>query len=1168
MSRQKKSKIMLESNIFDLWEEGVAIISSEGTITYTNKSWEEGNIAKIPEQLSAGTNYLSIRDSEGFVSPVIQGIKDVINGNIPFFRTEYSNPGPQQNCILIKARPLSTTYPSDVLIQQKDITSQKKVPRELERSERRFREVLENVTLISIMLDVEGRITFCNEHFLELTGWKREEVLNKKWFDLMIPPKLIPEIKIIFRKSIEKGEMPLFHENEILTRSGEMRLVRWYNTAFKNPQGKITGVTSIGEDITEKRETEEKLQQSTEIFRALYENAPLPYQSLDTDGYFLDVNPAWLNSLGYEKEEVIGKNFAEFIHPDWTDHFKKNFPEFKRIGHIHDIEFRMKHKKGHFLYVTFEGRVGYTKNGQFKQTYCVFKDITESRKVQMQLEESEQRFRQVYEHMAIGVARVSPGFKIESANRAYCSMLGYTEEELIGKHLADITHPEVLEENLVRQNRLAKGELDHFRMEKQFIHRSGAVIDGILDANLIRDSTGRPLYFLGSVVDITDRKRTEDALKESEEKFRSYIENAPDGIFVADERGNYVEVNRAASQITGYSKEELLSKKLTDIISPEDRPVAIASFQNVLKKGFTTDDVHFVTKQGETRIWNVTAAQISEKRYIGFTRDITEQMQALGEKKEIFDTFNTFMNLLPASVFIKDQSLRTRYVNKQMKELFGAGEWLDLKPEEIFPAEIGRSMKEDDIRALEEGYTVLEEDVPDLQGNIHTYWTQKFRIDRDAKEPLLGGIALDITKRKEYEKRIDYLTSILSSIRNVNQLIVKEKDRVLLAQGICDNLTDNHGYYSAWICLLDENGNPDLFKEKNAGGPFAQVAAQLEKGNLPYCARRGLEEDSYLIISEPERTCSNCPLANQYESSVALVSKLDYNNRIYGTITTAIPAEFAEDPEVLDLFIEVTQDISFALYSLELERARQKTELSLLHSKLAAEQANRTKTEFLANMSHELRTPLNSIIGFSQILKTAKYGGLNEEQDRFISNVLKSGRHLLELINDILDISRIESGNLKYEPENLNISSLLKETIVIIQPVANNKDLDVIYDIRPEELYVYADPVKIREIMYNLLSNAIKFTPEKGRIEVISKLVNDHIQISVSDSGIGIPRTEHKNIFDPFKQVDSALNRKYSGTGLGLALVKKYVQMHNGDIRVDSEPGKGSTFTFRLPVNE
>ncbi|MDW7731100.1 MAG: ATP-binding protein [Methanolobus sp.] len=240
-------------------------------------------------------------------------------------------------------------------------------------------------------------------------------------------------------------------------------------------------------------------------------------------------------------------------------------------------------------------------------------------------------------------------------------------------------------------------------------------------------------------------------------------------------------------------------------------------------------------------------------------------------------------------------------------------------------------------------------------------------------------------------------------------------------------------------------------------------------------------------------------------------------------------------------------------------------ESALVKAKLMAESANRTKSQFLANMSHELRTPLNSIIGFSDMLIEELFGELNPKQKRYAANINKSGRHLLNIINDILDISKIEAGKMDLNYENFRMDELFGEVLQSMEPLAKNKDIDLFMPTQIPDCEINADKLKIRQVMYNLLSNAIKFTPSGGSVKVVADCNSTGISVSVKDSGIGISELQQKELFKPFRQLDPNTNRKYEGTGLGLVLVKNFVEMHGGRIWVQSSPGKGSTFTFVIP---
>lgn len=229
--------------------------------------------------------------------------------------------------------------------------------------------------------------------------------------------------------------------------------------------------------------------------------------------------------------------------------------------------------------------------------------------------------------------------------------------------------------------------------------------------------------------------------------------------------------------------------------------------------------------------------------------------------------------------------------------------------------------------------------------------------------------------------------------------------------------------------------------------------------------------------------------------------------------------------------------------------------------------ANRAKSEFLASMSHELRTPLNSIIGFSELLKQQTAGGLNNKQDRYVENVLNSSRFLLNLINDILDLSKIEAGKIELIIERISIPIVINETLTLLKERASKNKVILIKEIDPELEFINADKQRVKQILFNLLSNAIKFSKkEGGTVSVKTKKEGDNAIISISDTGIGIKEEDFEKLFREFEQVNPEITRNYGGTGLGLAISKKLVELHGGRIWIESRYGEGSTFTFTLPV--
>jgi signal transduction histidine kinase len=292
-----------------------------------------------------------------------------------------------------------------------------------------------------------------------------------------------------------------------------------------------------------------------------------------------------------------------------------------------------------------------------------------------------------------------------------------------------------------------------------------------------------------------------------------------------------------------------------------------------------------------------------------------------------------------------------------------------------------------------------------------------------------------------------------------------------------------------------------------------------------------------------------------------------------------------------------TSELTLTNENLQQEiKVRKRTELQLQEAKNVAEMANRIKSDFLANMSHELRTPLNAIIGFNEMLVDKKLGDLTDIQLDMLKDMLESSYHLLSLINDILDLSKVEAGKLELSTTTTNLEDLLSRSLVIVQEKASKNNIKLSVDAKDIPTTIEADERKLKQVIYNLLSNALKFTPEGGSVSLKARnllLVNGHFEttkgerfdlegvkedlketqqteflmISVEDTGIGIKLEDQARVFDPFEQAESSLSRKYQGTGLGLPLTKKLIELHGGRMWLESAgEGRGSSFTFVIPT--
>lgn len=395
------------------------------------------------------------------------------------------------------------------------------------------------------------------------------------------------------------------------------------------------------------------------------------------------------------------------------------------------------------------------------------------------------------------------------------------------------------------------------------------------------------------------------------------------------------------------------------------------------------------------------------------------------------------------------------------------------------------------------------------------------------------SLRVDISGNDELNELADNINSMLDSMEikdkeiEVIEIENKERFKKVFMNIICG------------VAIIDANShiivdvNPTaaniigLNREKIIGNVCHKFICPTEIGKCPIT-------DIGLVVDKSEKM-----IFNQTGKTIPILKSV-------------VPVSISGSDYLIESFVDLTEI--------------KNTEEELIQSKIIAETANRAKSDFLATMSHELRTPLNSIIGFSDIVSNGGVGEVNETQVKYLKYVVDSGKHLLSLINNILDISKIETGKFELRLDIISLNEFFSEIENLMQPLAIKKSINIDFTCNTD-IKICADRIRLKQIMFNLLSNAIKFSPENETISITTKKVFDKIRISVKDNGIGIAEENKSKIFVPFSQVDSSINRKYNGTGLGLSLVKRFVEIHGGKIWFESELGKGSTFVFELPAN-
>ncbi|PIQ26316.1 hypothetical protein COW36_15000 [bacterium (Candidatus Blackallbacteria) CG17_big_fil_post_rev_8_21_14_2_50_48_46] len=750
---------------------------------------------------------------------------------------------------------------------------------------------------------------------------------------------------------------------------------------------------------------------------------------------------------------------------------------------------------------------------------------------------------------------------IQYANPAFEKMTGYALTEILGKNprifqsgLTDQTIYQKLWEYLERGD-LWQGELLNRKKNGQLYWEWAFIVP-------IKDAQGRSSHYLAVKQEITERKRLE-----SEWRYQAILLNSlSDAVLSVDLEMTVLSWNQAAEQLYGWSSDEAIGQNWLEL-----QPNCVFTgtsrddvLQAVLKAGAWSGRVTQAHRMGAEIPVLVTCSQLqnSQGEVVGLViinRDLSQHEALLNALQTSQERFFQVTNTLQEMVFCYDMgSQKTSYLNHAAEQLsgipFGQLEQNFLIWQKYLHPEDLPGFRESFQNYLTKNPTgVWEYEFRFIRPDQRMVWfSSSARVNLNAEgQPIeIWGITKDITLRKKIEA----------------ELIQSEK----FAYGILNAL-------GAHICVLDRLGNVIMTNEAwDAFSKFNQGEHDYLGWNyLDVCKKATLNQAAEaqavfngikdVLSGEKNAFVMEYPCHSPAEKRwfQIQVHQLDQDDegRIVIFHQNITPQKQAQ--ENLRLFNE----------DLEAEVALRTEALnkSLLETKELNQQlilANQMKDTFLANMSHELRTPLTGILGMSDLLSQQVLGGLNPKQLNSVNTIRNSGQHLLNLINDILDLSKVQAGKLELHPEEILLSNLGQEVLSLMRPLADDKNICLELQIEPFDLKVWADLRSLKQILINLLSNAVKFTPDSGKVGLHVKLAGRNVLLMIQDTGIGIAAEDLDKLFQPFVQIDSGFSRKYAGTGLGLSLVHELVAAHGGRIEVSSRLEKGSCFSVYLPGNE
>jgi PAS domain S-box-containing protein len=632
-----------------------------------------------------------------------------------------------------------------------------------------------------------------------------------------------------------------------------------------------------------------------------------------------------------------------------------------------------------------------------------------------------------------------------------------------------------------------------------------------------------------------ERNKAIAELSKRERELKSLLENTPDIIFRWNTDFQYTFINKAAETVVGLTEEDFLGKKIAEL--PLEKPnfwVEIAT--RVLKTG-TSEVLEYSSQKGKVYLVNIipefdSSNDVCSLLFIG--RDITDRKEAENSLRQSEERFRAFMDNIPHRAFIKDENGKYVYINKALKEFAEeiSSEILFKTDSEWLPEEYAEKLRNVDQQVLSGEEQIETIEVVKTNEKLHSYLSNKFLLKNHKGEKFIGGVAVDITERIEAEELIRENEARFRAIfetAGIGIVLVSPTGYILKTNPSFERIM---GYSGEELSLMHfkEFTHPD---DVGVSLDLFRKLSDSQTGHYVYDKRYVRKNGDIIWAKAAASMVKDATGKPMY---------------IIGTVE-----DVTEQRRYTEHLKKLTEELGFKNEELKLAKEN-------------AENANKAKSVFLSSMSHELRTPLNAILGFAQILK--KDNSIAPRQRNFIETMYKSGTHLLDMINDVLDISKIESGNMELFPDELNVKAILSDTHDMFNHPAREKGLLLSVSYSPDVPdMMYGDAKRLRQILLNLLSNAVKFTLS-GRISlhVTAQRETDDMAIctfTVKDTGRGIPEDHFEIIFEPFRQIAGMYSE---GSGLGLAISRRIAGLMNGTISVSSTVDKGSVFTFTVPL--
>ncbi len=960
---------------------------------------------------------------------------------------------------------------------------------------------------------------------------------------------------------------------------------------------------------------------------------------------FIEINPATIALFGYTKKELLSMSIKDIESvPDKTREARIN--TLIALGQI-NFETIIKNKKGNLRNIEVKSILINYLNGTAVMN--ITRDITERKQIEKNIRKTQENLSTILEAIPDLLFEVNLEGRIFYYQAHRKDLLVVHPSEFIKKKFQEVIPAEAAEiclEALQEANEKGWSTGKQYSLDlpqgKHWFE---------LSVSSIKESSNKEMRFILLARDITDRKIAEIAFVENKQNLQTIFDSVIEAIYVMDESGTLIDVNKGAEKMYGYSRQELIGKTPQTLAAPglndldKIKKILLNVFENGAPNSF---EFWAVRKNGEVFSKEVV---INKCKYSGkdviiaTARDISERKRSEEEIRKSNERFDLIGQATNDAIWEWNLETNTLWANEVHQQLFGLTMADPVPSDEVWVQRLHPEDREQTLQKIKnemasncKSFNAEYRLFTENKGWINVYGSTYIDRNKEGKPIRLLGSMQNITERKQAEEKLReseekyrglvegspdgiviYIDDKIAYINNegIKMLGAKSKTEIIgkpvlqyihpdsltgVLQRIEEVVMDNNASATIEERFIDINGVPfdveikaipciyenkagvqviihNITERKSTEEKIRQLSLAVEqspvsiiitntKGEIEYVNPKFTNTSGYTFDEvkgeNPRILKSGYTSTNEYnELWQTLTNENDWhgefqNRKKDGTLywESASISPIVNSRGVTTHYIAIKEDITH----------RKNIENELIKAKEKAEESDRLKSSFLANMSHEIRTPMNGILGFTELLKEPKLS--DKEQQEYINIIEKSGKRMLNIINDIINISKVESGQIDIIITETNVNEQIEYIHTFFKPEAKHKGIQFNYSkpLLSDKAFIKTDREKLYAILTNLVKNALKFTNE-GSIEFGYEKKGAALEFFVKDTGLGISISQKKIIFERFRQANETISRSHEGSGLGLAISKAYVEMLGGKIWVESQEGIGSTFYFTIPYN-